>query len=134
MTFAQLDAAAATASVCPSTVQSDPDHAERLIFTTSLPSITCPARPPPSPFTRLWPLKIVFGCSGIFFWHVHSWISALPTHLGAEDKVVMICQDQFVLENCHSTKEKRHKACDVHASEIWSEATSIRGEFLIIVV
>lgn len=39
-----------------------------------------------------------------FFWggRVHSGISALPTHLSAEDKVVMICQDQFVLENCHS--------------------------------
>lgn len=54
-----------------------------------------PVRPPLSPFTRLWRLKIDFG-------RVPSRFSALPTHLSAEDKVMMICRHQFVLENCHS--------------------------------
>lgn len=55
-TFALLDAAnkAATAVACLKTLESDPVHAESLfIFTISLPSIICPAHPPPSPFPRL---------------------------------------------------------------------------------
>lgn len=36
------------------------------------------------------------------FWRASSHISARPTHLSAEDKVVMICQDCLALETCHS--------------------------------
>lgn len=36
------------------------------------------------------------------FWRASSHISARPTHLSAENKVMMICQDHFVLEICHS--------------------------------
>lgn len=72
-----------------------------------------------------------FWVAAVFFGRVHSGISA---HLSAEDKVVMICQDQFVLENCHSRLLQQKRSGTKLVMFIWTEVSSIHGEFLRIVV